>query len=125
MEDLATVFLSQKIYAVAGSFRDETKYAYKVFRQLKNKGLEVYPVNPSAAEVDGIKCYPSIKDIPEKVDALSLVTPPKATEEIVKLCLEKGVKIIWMQPGAESEKAIEFCNNNGIKVISNACILLA
>ena len=124
MQELIKEFLSQKSFAVVGSFKNETKVAYKIFRVLKQKGYEVYPVNPNVKEVDGEKCYPSILDLPKTVDVVDLVTPPSATEEIVKQCLQKGIKYIWMQPGAESEKAIEFCKENDIKVIYNTCIMM-
>lgn len=124
MQELIKEFLSQKSFAVVGSFKNETKVAYKIFRFLKQKGYEVYPVNPNVKEVDGEKCYPLILDLPKTVDVVDLVTPPSATEEIVKQCLQKGIKYIWMQPGAESEKAIEFCKENDIKVIYNTCIMM-
>jgi len=124
MQELIKEFLSQKSFVVVGSFKNETKVAYKIFRVLKQKGYEVYPVNPNVKEVDGIKCYPSILDLPKTVDVVDLVTPPSATEEIVKQCLQKGIKYIWMQPGAESENAVEFCKQNGIKVIYGTCLMM-
>jgi len=123
MENLLEEFLSQKTIAVVGSFRNESKFAYKILMHLKNKGYEVYPVNPNLKEVEGIRCYPSIIDLPLVVDLVDIVTPPKVTEEIVKQCLQKGIKRVWIQPGAESELAIKFCKDNNIKVVYNACIM--
>jgi predicted CoA-binding protein len=124
MQDLIKEILSQKSFAVVGSFRNETKVAYKIFRYLRQKGYEVYPINPTTKEIDGVKCYPSILDLPKPVDVVDLVTPPSVTEEIVKQCLQKGIKYVWMQPGAESEKAVEFCKENNIKVIYGTCIMM-
>jgi len=123
MQNLIEEFFSQKTIAVVGSFRNESKFAYKILMHLKNKGYEVYPVNPNLKEVEGIKCYPSIIDLPLVVDLVDIVTPPKVTEEIVKQCLQKGIKRVWIQPGAESELAIKFCKDNNIKVVYNACIM--
>ena len=123
MKDLIDEFMAQKIFAVAGSFRNEEKVAYKILKDLKARGYKVYLVNPQSKEVDGLKCYPSIIDIPEVVDVVDLVTPSSATEQIVKQCLEKGIKRVWIQPGAESETAIKYCNENNIKVVYNACIM--
>ncbi|MEW6040310.1 MAG: CoA-binding protein [Elusimicrobiota bacterium] len=117
-------FLLQKSFAVVGSFRDESKYAYKILKDLKNKGYEVYPVNPKIKEVEGLKCYPSVINIPVVVDVVDMVTPPQVTEQIVRECLQKGISRVWMQPGAESDMAIKFCQKNNIKVIYNACIML-
>ena len=124
MENLIKEFLLQKSFAVVGSFRDESKYAYKILKDLKNKGYEVYPVNPKIKEVEGLKCYPTVMDIPVIVDVVDIVTPPQVTEQIVRECLRKGISRVWMQPGAESDTAIKFCQNNNIKVIYNACIML-
>jgi len=63
-------------------------------------------------------------EISEKVDAIALVTPPEATERIVEECKKKGIKYVWMQPGAESENAIKFCEHNNIKVIHDSCLMV-
>lgn len=145
MDDIIKEFFNQKDIAVIGSFRSKDKVAYKILLQLKEKCYNVIPVNPSLLEVEGLKCYPAVIDIPSKVDpttclhtegvfddtqtsggvtAVSIVTPPEATEKIVEDCKKKNIKYVWMQPGAESEKAIKFCNANGIKVIHNTCLML-
>ena len=124
MENDIKDFLKQESFAVAGSFKDESKYAYRILKLLLAKGKEVYPVNPGAEEVEGRKAYKSVKDIPSDVDAVSLVTPPEASEKIVRQCLEKNIKKVWFQPGAESEAAVKFCRDNGIDVIHGLCVML-
>ena len=124
MQDLVKDFLKQKRFAVVGSFRNESKYAYRILKTLKEKGYEVYPVNPSLGEVDGLKCYPSVKDIPDSVDVVDIVTPPQITEKIVRECKEKGISKVWIQPGAENKTVIEFCKDNNIEVIYNLCIMM-
>ncbi len=124
MENDINDFLKQGSFAVAGSFKDESKYAYKIMRMLLAKGKKVYPVNPGVEQVEGRKCYKSVKDIPFDVDAASLVTPPPASEKIAEECLEKNVKKVWFQPGAESDAAVEFCRDNGIDVIQGLCVLV-
>jgi len=124
MENLVKDFLSQKSFAVAGSFRNETKYAYRIFKKLKEKGYIVFPMNPRGGEIDGSKCYPNIKAIPENIDVVNIVTPPKATVNIIKDCKDKGVKRVWIQPGAEDKEAIDFCKQNRIDVICGLCIML-
>jgi len=117
-------FLNQKRFAVVGSFRNESKYAYQILKTLKNRKYEVYPVNPRLKEVEGLICYPSVKDIPVVCDVADIVTPPKVTERIVRECKEKGIGRVWLQPGAESEEAIKFCKENNIQVVSNICVML-
>ena len=124
MENLVKDFLSQKKFAVVGSFRNETKFAYKILVNLTKKGYEVFPVNPHMREVEGRTCYKTISDIIGAVDVVDLVTPPSITEGILKECLQKGIKRAWLQPGAESQAAITFCHDNDIKVIHGICLML-
>lgn len=124
MEKLISDFLAQKRFVVAGSFRNESKYAYKILKMLKNKGYEVYPVHPTIKEVEGQLCYSSIKDIPFTIDVVNLVTPPPVTEKILVECKDKGIRKIWLQPGAENESAIRFCKENNMEVIYQACMIM-
>jgi len=124
MDNPVKDFLSQKRFAVVGSFRDETKYAFKIMKDLLAKGYEVYPVNPNMSRVDGRVCYKSISDIPVDIDVADIVTPPSVTEKILEKCLQKGIRRVWLQPGAESEKAIKFCKENNIKVLHSICVML-
>ncbi|HAX61263.1 MAG TPA: CoA-binding protein [Elusimicrobia bacterium] len=123
-ENITKDFLVQKNIAVAGSFRSKEKVAYRIFLQLKEKGYNVFPVNPSISELEGVKVYGSVLEISQKVDAVDIVTPPAVTEKIVEECKKKGIKYVWMQPGAESENAIKFCERNNIKVIYNTCLMV-
>ena len=124
MENLVKDFLNQKSFAIAGSFRNETKYAYRIFKKLKEKGYTVFPVNPRGGEIEGSKCYPNIKDIPVGIDVVNIVTPPKVTRNIVKDCKERGVKRVWFQPGAEDKEAIDFCRQNNIDIVYGLCVML-
>ena len=124
MEVLVRDFLSQKRFAVAGSFRDESKYAYRIFRDLTQKGYDVFPVNPGISEVDGRPCSKNVSAIPGKVDVVNLVTPPAVTEVILRECLAKDIRRAWLQPGAESDAAIKFCCDNNIKVVYGICVML-
>jgi hypothetical protein len=123
MEDVIREFFSKKNIAVVGSFRSQEKPAYRILLMLKRKGYNVFPVNPSAIEVEGLKCYASVRDIPGQVDAADLVTPPEATVTVVDDCIFKGIKYVWMQPGAEHELAIQKCLSNGIKVLHGICLM--
>ena len=124
MQDLVKDFLKQKRFAVAGSFRNKSKYAYRILKTLKEKGYEVYPVNPRSKEVEGMSCYASVKDIPVSIDVVNIVTPPEITEKIVRECKEKDIERVWLQPGSESQEVIRFCKENDIKVIYGLCVML-
>jgi len=124
MDKLVKDFLSQRSFAVVGSFRNESKYAYRIFKTLKEKGYQVYPVNPGMNEVDGVRCYSNIKDIPTSVDVVNIVTPPAITANIVKQCKELNIHRAWIQPGAESKEVIDFCKNSDIKVVYDLCVMI-
>lgn len=124
VEKLISDFLAQKRFVVAGSFKDESKYAYRILKILKSKGYEVYPVNPNVKEVEGQLCYSSVMEIPCVIDVVNLVTPPAVTERILIDCKEKGIRKVWLQPGAESENAIRFCKENNMEVIYQVCIMM-
>ena len=124
MQDLIKEFIAQKRFAIIGATDDTKKYGNEIFKSLKNRGYEVYPVNPRLKELEGTRCYPSLADIPVKVDVVDFVVPPPVTERILKKCKKLNLKRIWLQPGAESEAAIAFCRENGLKVVYGVCVML-
>ena len=124
-EELIKQFLQKKnIFAIVGASKDPKKFGNQVYRDLKYAGYNVYPINPKASEILGDKCYPSLESLPVIPDVVDVVVPPKITERIVEQCKRLGIKKVWMQPGSESNKAIEYCKNNEIKIIYNACIMV-
>jgi predicted CoA-binding protein len=125
MQDLINEFMAQKRFAIVGATDNTKKYGYEIFKNLKSRGYEVYPVNPKLKELEGVKCYPSLADIPVKVDVVDFVVPPKVTEITLKECKELGLSRIWLQPGSESEAAIAFCHENNLKVVHDTCVMLS
>jgi len=117
-------FLSQKNIAVVGTSGNRKKFGYIIYKELKAKGYNVYPVNPNTDNIDDVKCYPNLSVLKEKVEAAILVVPPSATNEVVKDAYAVGINKIWMQQGSESREAINFCEENSIDVIHNECILM-
>ena len=124
MQDLIEEFMAQKTFAVVGITDNPEKYGNQVFKNLKNRGYEVYPVNPKLKEPDGVKCYPSLADVPVKVDVVDFVGPPEVTEVILKDCKRLSLDRIWLQPGSESEAAIAYCHENSLKVVHDVCVML-
>lgn len=125
MTDLIKTFFSSAAYAVAGVSNNREKYGNKVFRCLLSHYTKVYPIHPVATEIEGITCFKSLLELPESVESLSVITPPAITEKLVDEAYKKGIKNIWMQPGAESKVAIEKCHAYGINLIAGGpCILV-
>jgi len=124
-EELIKKFLNKRnIFAVVGASRDPKKYGYQVYRDLKEAGYEVYPVNPNADKILGDRCYPDLGDLSTKPDIVDVVVPPKVTEKIVKTCKRLRITKVWMQPGSESENAIKFCHENDIDVVYGVCVMV-
>ena len=124
-QELINEFLDKEnIFAVIGVSKDSEKYGNKVYFDLKRAGYSVYPINPNAYTVLGDRCYPRLRDLPVLPNVVDIVVPPKITEETVKECKDLGIEKIWMQPGSESEEAIRFCRENGIKVLYGVCVML-
>ncbi|MFO7872044.1 MAG: CoA-binding protein [Candidatus Undinarchaeales archaeon] len=113
----------ENTFAVVGATTNKDKWGWKVFKNLKENSLEVYPVNPKYSEIDSDKCYSNLSEIPEKIDVAVTIVKPKVTEKIVKECKELGITKIWMQPGSESEKAVNYCKNNNIEVVHDVCMI--
>jgi hypothetical protein len=123
--DLLQDFLrKENVFAVVGVSRNPAKYGHQVYKDLKEAGYVVYPVNPSIDEVLGDRCYHSLSELPEKPDVVDTVVPPQVTEEIVEECKQLGIARVWMQPGSESEQAIEFCGRNKLKVVHGVCVMV-
>lgn len=117
-------FLAQETLAVVGASRDTSKFGNMVYRELKAKGYQVFPINPNADKIEGDPCYPSLSALPAPVSGVLIVVPPAETEKVVREAAEAGIPRVWMQQGAESEAAIQFCNEHGISAIHGECIMM-
>ena len=123
--ELIDKFFQSDVFAVIGASANRDKYGNKVLRVYLQRGKKVIPVNPKEKEIEGIPCVAGISDLPGDVNSISVITPPSVTEQVVEQAISKGIRNIWMQPGAESPKAIETCLMNGINVIADgSCILV-
>ena len=111
-------------YAIIGASKNKEKYGYKVLKDLKEKNLDVIPINPHEEEILGLKVYPQLRDYKGKIDTVIFVVPPNVTEKLLKDVKELKIKKVWMQPGSESEKAINFCKKNDINYVVNSCIMI-
>lgn len=125
MTDSTERFLKAGPWAVVGASTDRAKYGNKVFRCYLQAGKEpVWPVHRNAPEIEGHTAYARLSDLPEIPRGISIITPPSITERIVQEALELGVGGIWMQPGAESDAAIEAAEAAGLNVIARGPCLL-
>lgn len=123
MKDVTTFFNAGK-FAVAGVSRNPKKFGHVVFKTLREKGMDVLPVNPNDLTIDGINSFKSVSALPDDVKALVIVTQPEETLSIAREAIKKGIKNIWIQPGAESKKILSELEKEDINLISRECVLM-
>ena len=115
--------LKLKTWAVVGATNNKEKFGYKIFKVMLEAGIEVYPINTGISEILGKKCYPTLKDLPIKPDAVDIVVPPKVGEQIMHECAELGIQNVWLQPGADAPQVIQVAKELGLTVV-DACIMV-
>jgi predicted CoA-binding protein len=126
IKDAAAEFLACKRVAVTGVSREPDSHgANVVYRRLRDRGYEVFAVNPNADEVEGDRAYRDLSSIPGGVDAVVMATRPEIAEETMRECADLGIRHAWMHrgPGAGSvsEAAGEYGRRHGITVIDGGC----
>lgn len=112
-----------RLIAVVGVSDDASKYGHKIFRDLLNAGFPVKGVNPKGGFVLGNNIYKSLSEIETRPDLVITVVHPQVTERVVEECNALGVKHVWMQPGSESDLAVEKAREYGIKA-TLACFMV-
>lgn len=118
-------FLASPAFGVVGASRHRHKYGNKVLRCYQQNGRRAVPVNPHESVVEGAACVASVADLPDDARSISIITPPAVTERVVEEAVRKGIENVWMQPGAESERAITTCRAAGLNVIADgSCVLV-
>jgi uncharacterized protein len=123
-----SAFLAGRRLAVAGVSRDPNQAANAVFRKLQAAGYEVFPINPNAAQVEGVTCYPSVADVPGRLDGVVIATAPDVSVEIVRQCRDAGVRRVWFHrsfgQGSVSDAAVTAAEVSGIDAIVGGCPLM-
>lgn len=123
MKDVSR-FLSLGKYAVAGVSRDPKKFGQVMFRTLLEKGMDVVPVNPKAETIAGVKCYPSVSELPADVRGLIFATPKGETLAVAREAVAHGIKDLWIQQGAESKTTVGELEKENINLIHGECIMM-
>lgn len=119
-------FLSVGAFAVVGASSNRDKYGNKVLRCYAQHGHPVVGVNPRADEIEGLPCYPSLRDVPGDPRAVSIVAPPAFAQQIVDDAVAAGIRHLWFQTGSEDQAAIRSAEEQGIEVIAyGPCLLVA
>ena len=133
VDTIVKIFLAQKTIAVVGVSDQRETGCNMAYKRFQDAGYTVWPVNPRLSEFERGPCFPDLKSLPEKPDAVFILTNPKITEQIVEDCVDPGVQHVWMhcmlgtKPGliasmtSVSQDAVATCREHGINVIPGSC----
>jgi uncharacterized protein len=117
-------FLDSQPIALVGVSRNPKKFGYTAFKELKEKGMKIVPVNPNANEILGEKVYPTLKDLPSEVKGIIIMTKKETTASVVREAMKAGIKQIWIQQMAQTNEAIDELKGSDVNFITGECILM-
>jgi uncharacterized protein len=117
--------LKDKLIAVVGVSGDMLKFGHRIFKSLVGEDFNVYGVNPKGGNILNRKVYKSLSEMENAPDIVITVVKPEITEKIIEECRALGINEIWMQPGSESQKAVELAKKYGMSVTYGACIMVS
>ena len=129
INEAAAAFLASRRVAVTGVSRTpKTHGSNNVYRRLRERGYQVFAVNPNTGEVEGDRCYQDLKSIPGGVEAVVIGTRPEIAEDTMRECAELGITRVWMHRGpgggSVSDAATGYGRAHGITVIDGGCSLM-
>ena len=118
--------LECRSFGVVGASRNPNKYGYMVYATLKEHGYTVYPINPTTDMIGDDVVYPRLETVPEPPDCVVTIVPPETTEQVARVAGRMGVRYMWMQPGSESEAAVNAAHAAGLRIVyGGPCIMVA
>ena len=120
--EIETILSTVQNIAVVGLSDAPEKPSYRVANYLVSAGYQIYPVNPKYDSILGLKCYPNLKDIKDRIDIVDIFRRPEQIFPIAEEAIEIKSSVVWMQLGIVNEKAAQLARNAGLKVIMNRCI---
>ncbi len=121
-------FLAQEHLAFVGASHDPKEFSATVYRELRDRGYDLHPVNPHAAEIDGDACVATVAELPDGIDGAIVMVPADASAEVVQACIDRGIPRVWLHKGAGpssvSDDAVALCKEHGIEVVDGACPMM-
>jgi len=112
-----------KTVAVIGASNNRSKYGNKAVRAFQQTGYKVFPVHPALTEVEGLPCYKTILDLPERPNLVSVYVGPERLLKILPEIAEKGCDELWLNPGTMSEPVLKKAKELGLKAVQTCSIL--
>jgi len=124
MDQAIKDFVSSKRIAVVGVSRLPKKFGSTIYTELKDRGYQVFAINPAVQEIRGEKCYPNLTAIKGQVDGAVICVSPKAVEPVLREAADIGLKNIWLQWGADTPETVRVGRGLGLNLVSGKCILM-
>ena len=112
-----------KSVAIIGASKDRKKYGNKAVRAFVRQGYKVYPINLKESEIEGLRVFRSIGDVPGRPDMVSVYLPPEVLLSILPVIAAKGCDELWLNPGTESDAVLAEAERLGLNVIQ-ACSIV-
>ncbi len=124
MQTQIKAMLDKKSWAVVGATENPSKFGNKIYKKLKAFGYEVYAVNPMYQSVEGDICYPSLSEVPVKIDCVSVVVGPDKSSDVLAEVKQLGIENIWFQPGTYTPEIVEASEVAGLNTVYMNCVLV-
>lgn len=121
---LEEIMLEKKVWAVVGVSQDHDKFGNKIYRRLKDRGYEVYAINPGLETVEGDKCYKNLSELPKLPEVVDMVVSPKRGKPVLEEAASLGIPYIWLQPGTYDDDVMKQIDESGLEAVQ-ACVLVA
>jgi predicted CoA-binding protein len=112
-----------KTVAVIGASSNRNKFGNRAVRAFRRQGYTVFPINPNEPEVEGLKTYRSVLDVPEDIDMATFYVPPEIGAKVMIEVAKKGIPEVWLNPGSESDALVELARSLKIQPIE-ACSIV-
>ena len=124
MDKVAQEFVAKKRIAVIGASRSGKKFGNAAYKELKQRGYQVFLVHPEAKEIEGEPCYPSLDAVKDKVDGVFVSVPPAQGVQVLQQASQAGLKNVWIQQQGDSPQMLAVGKDLGLNLVHGKCILM-
>jgi predicted CoA-binding protein len=112
-----------KVIAVVGASSDRRKFGNRAVRAFRRQGYTVVPINPNEPQVEGLKTYASVLDVPDSIDMVTFYVPPEVGEKVMREVAQRNIPEVWLNPGSESDSLIRLARSLNVEPII-ACSIM-
>jgi len=117
------IMIGKKVWAVVGANTNTEKFGNKIYRRLKERGYEVYAVNPKYDSIEGDPCYKSLSELPKVPEVIDIVVSPERAIPAIEEAARLGIKYVWFQPHTYNNDVLKLANKHGMEIVAG-CVLV-